>query len=159
STFLDEGTFTLGTRADLPEGNGTRLDPAETLFHVDDYSRQTVPAGYEFVAPAGETVWIAPESNPSGGDGYTQLWPGFSTEPVPAGGVDGNSTTFRLTDVEAPEGGDVEVWRGSGAGLTRMWSSDEGVDEFSAGRTHLHANWAFTRPGTYRLTVEGAAAI
>ncbi|MFI8527240.1 choice-of-anchor M domain-containing protein [Promicromonospora sukumoe] len=159
STFLDEGTFTLGTRADLPEGNGTRLDPAETLFHVDDASRQTVPAGYEFVAPAGETVWIAPESNPSGGDGYTQLWPGFSTESVPSGGVDGNATTFRLTDVEAPEGGDVEVWRGSGAGLTRMWSSDEGVDEFSAGRTHLHANWAFTRPGTYRLTVEGAAAI
>lgn len=159
STFLDEGTFALGTKADLTEGNGTRLVPAETIFHVDDASRQTVPAGYEFVAPAGDTVWIAPESNPSGGDGYTQLWPGFSTESVPAGGVDGNATTFRLTDVEAPEGGDVEVWRGSGAGLTRMWSSDEGVDEFAAGRTHLHANWAFTRPGTYRLTVEGAAAI
>lgn len=159
STFLDDGRFTLGTRADLPEGNGTRLDPAQTLFHVDDAARQTIPAGYEFVGPAGETAWIAPESNPSGGDGYTQLWPGFSTESVPAGGVDDNATTFRLTSVEAPEGGQVEVWRGAGAGLTRMWSSDEGIAQFAVGRTHLHANWAFTRPGTYRLTVEGTATI
>ena len=159
STFLDEGAFTLGTRADLPEGNGTRLDPATTLFHVDDASRQSVPAGYEFVAPAGTSVWIAPESNPAGGDGYTQLWPGFSTESVPAGGVDGNSTRFRLVSVDGPDGGDVEVWRGSGTGLTRMWSSDEGIDGFAIGRTHMHANWAFTEPGTYRLTVEGSAAI
>lgn len=159
STFLDEGTFTLGTRADLPEGNGTRLDPAETLFHVDDASRQSVPAGYEFVAPAGTSVWIAPESNPAGGEGYTQLWPGFSTESVPSGAVDGNSTRFRLVSVDGPDGGDVEVWRGSGAGLTRMWSSDEGIDGFAVGRTHMHANWAFTKAGTYRLTVEGAAAI
>ncbi|WP_275002347.1 choice-of-anchor M domain-containing protein [Promicromonospora iranensis] len=159
STFLDEGTFTLGTRADLPEGNGTRLDPAETLFHVDDASRQSVPAGYEFVAPAGTSVWIAPESNPAGGDGYTQLWPGFSTESVPSGAVDGNSTRFRLVSVDGPEGGDVEVWRGSGAGLTRMWSSDDGIDDFAMGRTHMHANWAFTKAGTYRLAVEGAAAI
>jgi surface-anchored protein len=159
STFLDEGTFTLGTRADLPEGNGTRLDPAETLFHVDDASRQSVPAGYEFVAPAGTTVWIAPESNPAGGDGYTQLWPGFSTEAVPAGAVDGNATELRLVSVDGPEGGDVEVWRGSGAALTRMWSSDEGIDTFGIGRTHMHANWGFTEPGTYRLTVEGAATI
>ncbi|MFD2794961.1 choice-of-anchor M domain-containing protein [Promicromonospora vindobonensis] len=159
STFLDEGTFTLGTRADLPEGNGTRLDPAETLFHVDDASRQSVPAGYEFVAPAGTAVWIAPESNPAGGDGYTQLWPGFSTEAVPAGAVDGNATELRLVSVDGPQGGDVEVWRGSGPALTRMWSSDEGVDTFAIGRTHMHANWGFTEPGTYRLTVEGAATI
>jgi surface-anchored protein len=159
STFLDEGTFTLGTRADLPEGNGTRLDPAETLFHVDDASRQSVPAGYEFVAPAGTAVWIAPESNPAGGDGYTQLWPGFSTEAVPAGAVDGNVTELRLVSVDGPEGGDVEVWRGSGPALTRMWSSDEGIDAFGIGRTHMHANWGFTEPGTYRLTVEGAATI
>ncbi|GAB2477130.1 hypothetical protein GCM10027063_17800 [Promicromonospora xylanilytica] len=159
STFLDEGAFTLGTRADLPEGNGTRLDPAETLFHVDDASRQSVPAGYEFVAPAGASVWIAPESNPSGGNGYGQLWPGFSTESVPAGAVDGNSTEFRLLSVDGPEAGDVEVWRGSGPGLTRMWSSDEEIATFDLGRTHMHANWAFTAPGTYRLTVEGAAAI
>ncbi|WP_253874374.1 choice-of-anchor M domain-containing protein [Promicromonospora umidemergens] len=159
STFLDEGTFTLGTRADLPEGNGTRLDPAETLFHVDDASRQSVPAGYEFVAPAGGSVWIAPESNPAGGDGYTQLWPGFSTESVPVGAVDGNSTKFRLVSMDGPVGGDLEVWRGSGSGLTRMWSSDEGIDSFAVGRTHMHANWAFTKAGTYRLTVEGAAAI
>ncbi|MGW2092255.1 choice-of-anchor M domain-containing protein [Promicromonospora sukumoe] len=159
STFLDEGTFVLGTKADVPEGNGTRLDTARTLFHVDDAARQTIPAGYEFVGPAGDTVWIAPESNPSGGDGYTQLWPGFSTESVPAGGVDGNSTTFRLAAVEAPDGGQVELWRGSGNGLTRMWSSDEGIDEFTIGRTHQHANWAFTQPGTYRLTIEGSAVV
>jgi hypothetical protein len=45
STFLDEGTFTLGTRADLPEGNGTRLDPAATRRRRGTASRQSVPAG------------------------------------------------------------------------------------------------------------------
>lgn len=159
STFLDDGVLTLGTRADLPEGNGTRLDPSSTVFNVDDASLRTVPAGYEFLAPAGAEVWIAPETNPAGGSGYAELWPGFSTESPPPGAVDADTTTLTLTDVEAPEGASVEVWRGAGTGLTRMWSSDDGPRSFALPRTHMHASWAFTAPGTYELGVRADASV
>lgn len=152
STFLDAGAFRLGSKADVPEGLGTRLDPGQIWFHLDDASKLTVPAGMDFLAPAGATVWVAPQSNPSG----AQLWPGFSTESVPAGAIDGNQTTLKLVKLEGP--GALELFTTGGFGqVNRLWSSDESLDSFTIGRTHMHANWAFTQPGTYRLTVEGAA--
>ncbi|MDA0185376.1 choice-of-anchor M domain-containing protein [Solirubrobacter phytolaccae] len=152
STFLDAGTFALGTKADVFEGNGTRLDPDKTWFHVDDASKLTVPAGFEFIAPAGSDVWVAPQSN-TGGD---QLWPGFSTESVPVGAIDGDETTLRLVKVEGP--GALELFTtGAIGGVTRLWSSDESIDTFRVGRTHMHANWAFTKAGSYRVTVEASA--
>lgn len=152
STFLDAGAFRLGSKADVPEGLGTRLDPDRVWFHVDDASKLTVPAGMEFLAPAGTEVWVAPQSNPSG----SQLWPGFSTESVPAGAIDGDQTTLRLVKLEGP--GALELFTTGGFGeRTRLWSSDEQLDSFRIGRTHMHANWAFTKAGTYALTVEGSA--
>jgi surface-anchored protein len=157
STFLDQGgSFSLGTKADTPD-TGTRYDPATLWFHVDDSSRQEVPGSeYDFIAPAGTQVWIAPESNPDGG----QLWAGFSTEGVPSGAVAGNSTSFTLTDVRMPAGGSVEVFTGGGAAaITRRWSSDENHKTFTLGRTHSHANWAFTRPGIYELDVRAQVTL
>ncbi|MFC8923729.1 choice-of-anchor M domain-containing protein [Cellulosimicrobium sp. NPDC057127] len=156
STFLEEGALELGTKADLPAGNGTRLDPATVLFHVDDASRRTVAAGYEFVGPVGSPMWVSPEANPSGGDGYTQLWPGFSTESVPAGALVDDTTTFVLTDVRGP--GDLELFSGGGLeDVRRLWSSDEDISSFQVGHTHMHANWAFTAPGRYALDVRAEA--
>lgn len=149
STFLDEETLNLGSKADVPEGTGTRFAADEVWFHVDDDSATTVPEGFEFIAPEGASVWLTPESNP-GGD---QLWPGFSTESVPAGAVDDDRTTFTLNEVEGP--GDLEVFTTGGPGsVNRLWSSDEDFRSFEVGRTHMHANWAFTEAGTYRLSVE-----
>ncbi|MBE2315642.1 choice-of-anchor M domain-containing protein [Solirubrobacter sp. CPCC 204708] len=152
STFLDNGVFALGSKADVFEGLGTRLDPDKLWFHVDDASKLSVPGGWDFLGPAGSDVWIAPQSNPGG----TQLWPGFSTESVPAGAITGDQTTLRLAGFEGP--GTLELFTIGGFGeRTRMWSSDEGIDTFRLGRTHAHANWAFTKPGTYRLTVQATA--
>ncbi|WBB99837.1 MULTISPECIES: choice-of-anchor M domain-containing protein [unclassified Solwaraspora] len=154
STFLDDDALVLGTRADVPEGNGTRFAPDEVWFHIDDDSAQTLPTGFEFIAAAGTDVWIAPESNPGGG----QLWPGFSTESVPSGAIDGDQTKFTLSGFTGP--GDLELFRtGSFGTPTRLWSSDEDHKEFTVGRTHMHANWAFTAPGTYRLTVTATVTV
>lgn len=154
STFLDDGALALGTRADVPEGNGLRFAADEVWFHIDADSAQTLPAGFGFIAEAGSQVWIAPESNP-GGD---QLWPGFSTESVPSGAIDSNETRFTLTGFSGP--GDLELFRTGAFGTpTRLWSSDEDHKEFTVGRTHMHANWAFTAPGIYRLTVTAAVAV
>ena len=158
STFVNGGALELGTKADVDGTLGKRLDPATTVFNVSDASKLTVPAGFEFVAPAGTDVWLAQETSPpSDANGYTQIWPGFSTESVPVGGVDNDRTTFTLTDIAMPEGASVELWRGSFGGTTRMWSTDENISTFEIGRTHMHANWAFTKPGTYTFTVTASA--
>ncbi|WP_265521192.1 choice-of-anchor M domain-containing protein [Oerskovia flava] len=155
STFLDDGRFSLASKADVAEGNGTRFAADDVWFHLEDDAQRVVTAGFEFIAPVGSTVWTAPESNPGAG----RLWPGFNTESVASGAIDDNRTTFTLTDVEGP--GDLEVFTGGGLnGTQRLWSSrDDDIRSFQAGRTHLHANWAFTAPGTYRLGVEGAVTV
>lgn len=156
STFLTGDTLELATKADVPEGNGTRLDPTQVLFHVDDAAQLQVPAGFEFIAPEGSTVWMAPETNPSGPGGYTQLWPGFSTESIASGVLQGDQTTFTLTSMEGP--GDLELFTSGALGQPkRLWSSDEGLHAFTVGRTHMHANWAFTAAGTYTLRVQADA--
>lgn len=156
STFLDGGELRLGTKADTPE-NGTRYAAEDVWFHVDDASRQTLPAGFEFIAPEGTQVWVAPEANPAG----QQLWAGFSTEGVPAGAIANDLTTFTLVEARTPDSGSVEVYTGGGGltPVTRLWSSDEEHRTFALGRVHRHANWAFTRPGRYELTVRAQATI
>jgi surface-anchored protein len=160
STFVNGAALELGTKADVDGTLGKRLDPTTTVFNVGDASKLTVPAGFEFVAPGGTEVWLAQETSPpSDANGYTQIWPGFSTESVPVGGVDGDRTTFTLTDIAMPAGASVELWRGSFGGTTRMWSTDENISSFEIGRTHMHANWAFTKPGTYTFTVTATATV
>ncbi len=155
STFLDDGRLALASKADVAEGNGTRFTADDIRFHLADDAKATVPAGYEFIAPAGSQVWIAPESNPGTG----RLWPGFSTESVPTGAIDDNQTTFTLTGAEGP--GSLELFTAGGfGGAKRLWSSDDdGLTAFTVGRTHMHANWAFTDAGTYRIGVQAAVTV
>jgi surface-anchored protein len=155
STFLDDGRLALASKADVDEGNGTRFAAEDIRFHLADDAKATVPAGYEFIASAGSPAWIAPESNPGAG----RLWPGFSTESVPAGAVEDNRTAFTLTGVDGP--GSLELFTAAGfGGAKRLWSSDEdGFRAFTVGRTHMHANWAFTAAGTYRIGVEATVTV
>lgn len=44
--------------------------------------------------------------------------------------------------------------------MKRLWSSDEAnVKTFTVGRTHMHANRAFTAAGTYRIGVEATVTV
>jgi surface-anchored protein len=155
SSFLDDGQLTLASKADVPEGTGTRFAADDVWFHLENAAQRSVPAGYEFIAPAGSTVWLAPESNPGTG----RLWPGFNTESIALGAIENDRTTFTLTSLDGP--GDLEVYTGGGfEAPNRLWSSrDAGIRSFTIGRTHMHANWAFTASGTYRLGVEGAVTV
>ncbi|BAL88035.1 hypothetical protein AMIS_28150 [Actinoplanes missouriensis 431] len=149
STFLDDGRLALGSKADVDEGNGTRFAADDIRFHLAGDAELTVPAGYEFLAPSGSRVWIAPESNPGAG----RLWPGFSTESTPAG-----DTTFVLTALDGP--GRLELFTSAGfGGVKRLWSSSDGPKSFTVGRTHMHANWAFTAAGTYRIGVRATMTV
>lgn len=152
ATFWDDGDFTLGTKADVDGNLGVRFPADGILVHVNDLARYDSWPGAEFVAPTGSTVWFAPQTRKDG-----MVWPGFSTESVPGGVLDGQ-ITLTLDDMTGP--GDVEVWTNDAFGgiQERLWSSDEDHKSFSRPiGTHMHANWAFTQPGTYQLTVTASA--
>ncbi|MFY1636505.1 choice-of-anchor M domain-containing protein [Solwaraspora sp. WMMB335] len=161
STFLDDGVLELDLKADVPEGNGTRFADEDVWFHVTDAAQVSVPSGFEFIAPVDSTVWIAPETNPNGPDKPARLWPGFSTESIALGAIDDDETSLTLVGVDGP--GALELFTNPppfGGDVTRLWSSDEsGFESFTVGRTHMHANWAFTAAGTYEVTVEASVAI
>lgn len=154
STFLDDGRLTLGSRADVPEGHGTRFAADDVWFHVGDGLQATLPAGFEFIGPAGSTAWIAPATMQEG-----ELWPGFSTESIARGAIDGDVTDLTLIGVEGR--GSLELFDTTGFGsIRRLWSSDDPAHKtFTVGRTHMHANWAFTESGTYKITVEAEVSI
>lgn len=154
ATFWDDGEFNLGSKADVDGSLAVRFPADGILVHVNDLAKYdgTWPAGYEFVAESGSTVWLAPQSRKDG-----VVWPGFSTESVPSGVLNGN-ITFTLDSVTGP--GEVEAWTSDAFGQVqeRLWSSDEAITSFTRPiNTHLHANWAFTQPGTYQLTVTASA--
>jgi surface-anchored protein len=156
SVFAENGGLTLATKADVDGNLGVRLDPNLTLFNVEESTRTTVPAApsYDFLGVAGSDVWLAPETNPGG----TALWPGFSTEGVPSGLVDGNQLTLRLESVTGP--GTLHVFQTSAFGdPIRRFSSTGTVHQAwtVANGTHAHADWAFSAAGTYTLTFSATA--
>ncbi|MFC6353602.1 hypothetical protein ACFP6B_06800 [Rothia nasimurium] len=59
---LADGRLDLFTYADLPGAPRTRLDPAQTVFNLQDRAdtRVSVPAGFDFLGAEGSTIWLAP---------------------------------------------------------------------------------------------------
>lgn len=158
AVFGEEGGLILGAMADVDGQSEVRLDPDEVTFHVEEATRTVVPAGaeYAFLGTAGADVWIAPQDQPAG----AVLWPGVSTEGVPPGFVNGDQIALRLESVSGPgvvniyqtEAGNQPVRRLSSTGSDfRTWTL--GSDQ------HMHANWAFSAPGTYSLTFSARATI
>lgn len=151
SVSYENGRLVLGSKADVDGNLGVRLDPNLTTYNVEPSRKTTIPTApsYGFLGTPGSEVWIAPESNPGG----AALWPGFSTEGVPAGLVDGNQLTLRLEAVNGP--GTLHVFQSSALGEPIRLFSSTGSDDraWTLPRgTHAHANWAFSAPGTYTLT-------
>lgn len=159
SVFYEAGVLTLATRADVDDEHGKRLDPALTLFNVEEAAKLTVPAlpQYAFLGEPGADTWIAPQSNPGG----ALLWPGFSTEGVATGVVDRDELSFTLTKLSGP--GTVDIYEVNGfGGVNRLLGDREDRTWTRLAGQHIHANWAFSARGTYvlrfgvRATIGGA---
>jgi surface-anchored protein len=132
-------------------------DPAELTYQVVDSAdtRLTVPADprYGFLGAPGSTTWIAPQvQDPQ------VLWPGWDTEEIPVGVLDGDRVTIALTGVTGP--GTVEVFQTSGTGPRRIFTStDPTMVLDQAVGAHVHASWAFGALGSYDLTFEVTAEV
>jgi anchored repeat ABC transporter substrate-binding protein len=88
--------------------------------------------------------------------GLDVLWLGWAVEGEVAG--DGSQVRTTATKLDGP--GDLRVYLTDTLGRPKVYvDSADGFDEKDSfalpPEAHTHVNWAFSEPGTYRLTVEG----
>ena len=130
----------------------SEYSPDEVVLGVAAGAETTVPGDpdYTFLGAAGDPVWILPESHVEG-----LLSLGYAAEEIEPGVLEGDEMTLSLHSVEGP--GSFHLYDVDGLGDAHVvFDSDDplpqslGVD---AG-AHVHANWAFTAPGTYTVTYE-----
>lgn len=148
-----DGALRLQTRVGSPPYEFHA--PQDVLFQlkdIDGISRFPVPdlPDYAFLGEPGQPVWLAPETQDP-----ALLFAGWDTEGILPGALRGDVVELSLVDVAGP--GRVEVFQNDPAGLPiRIFSST--AAELRTSRqsvsTHVHANWAFTAVGRYRLTFE-----
>ncbi|MEV6281991.1 choice-of-anchor M domain-containing protein [Kribbella sp. NPDC051770] len=140
---------------DLRDGTVTPnvdRNPADVVLNAVSASRTSVPSGsaYAFLGTPGSPVWILPQTQAA-----AIVWPGFNTEGVPSGALQGNSVSVRLVSVTGPA--DVSVYTTSALGTPTVWfDSGNGLPDSRAipVNTHAHANWAFEAAGTYKVVFE-----
>ena len=135
-----------GRLRSLLNDGGTWRDPDAVTIRLGSAARVTLPAGMGFVGRRGTRAWLIPQAPRRG-----VVWAGWSTEAVPARAVRGG-VTWTLTSVSGP--GRVAIFQTGAFGRASiLFSSARRLPQARtlATGTHAHGNWAFTRPGTYRL--------
>ncbi|MBL9127606.1 MAG: choice-of-anchor M domain-containing protein [Verrucomicrobiales bacterium] len=115
-----------------------------------------VPAFTELLGEAGATIWILPESSSP-----DLLWLGIGNGSLLATDFAG-PITLSLHSVDGP--GHFALFRNDafGSPLIRMNSRD-GVDSTDSVSmplgSHIHGNWAFSAPGTYRVKLTASGTL
>ena len=105
---------------------------------------------YDVLGPVGTATYVLPETQNS-----DIVWPGLSTEGIDYAALpEGADLTLHLA--QAPEGARVAFFQGGtfGAGAKVHFDSTRGDGVVhTTEATHMHGNWVFSTPGTYRIEV------
>ncbi len=171
STILSSGHVDLGLAFEdgkwephihQEEPVEAEFEPDEALLHVPAAAKQTRPAGDEWNflgVAAGQDVWILPQiENPDLlylGIATEEIEPGtFAAYYLPAMDDVQEWVMLRLLSVRGP--GQFSIYTtGIGDPKVLMATSD-GIDAtdviFLPTGSHMHANYAFTKPGIYEVT-------
>jgi len=146
-----------GWRLFIRDFDSGEFDPATTPLVVSAAARVAVPdapAYTNLFGAAGTSVWILPETETP-----DALYLGIGTEGGAGSFVDGQ-IRLRLESIEGP--GDFVLYNvdAFGGPLVHMNTRD-GVlagDSLLLNHPggHVHVNWAFTAPGTYRIGFSAA---
>ncbi|MEV0903146.1 TIGR03773 family transporter-associated surface protein [Actinoplanes sp. NPDC049802] len=151
---LDGGKLTIRLKDDSTTPPTWR-ELADVTLKVTDKALIDVPsgAGYAFLGKAGDKVYLLPQSQQAG-----IVWPGWNTQHESVvKGTKGN-VTWRLKQVSGP--GRFKLF------LTGSFGTPEVIFDSAkslpqrlaiAPNTHAHGNWAFTKAGIYKLTVDMTA--
>ena len=107
-------------------------------------------ASYDVLGPVGAATYVLPETQNS-----DIVWPGLSTEGIDYAALpEGADLTLHLA--QAPAGARVAFFQGGtfGAGAKVNFDSTKGDGVVhTTEATHMHGNWVFSAPGTYRIEV------
>ena len=148
---LIDGQWRAGLRHDAETGAVWR-DPNQTVLRVRDAAIMTAPdsADYPFLADvAGKPVHVIPQTqNPS------VVWLGWNTQDPAVTATIDRGLTMRVGPVSGP--GRAWLFLQSGTFGKPLLLADSGAapgDVWIDSGTHVHANWAFSSPGTYTATV------
>ena len=148
---LIDGQWRAGLRHDAESGAVWR-DPNQTVLRVNDAAIMTAPnsADYPFLADVvGKPVYVVPQTqNPS------VVWLGWNTQDPAVTATIDRGLTMRVGPVSGP--GRAWLFLQSGTFGKPLLLADSGAapgDVWIDSGTHVHANWAFSAPGTYTATV------
>ncbi|MGW1092752.1 choice-of-anchor M domain-containing protein [Streptomyces sp. NPDC002596] len=127
--------------------------PADVVLQSLPASAYTVPSGtcYSHLGTAGATVYRLPQV-----ENANLLWPGFSGEHLSAGVFQSDKVQVKLTSVSGP--GKLTVYKnGLCPKSNRYFDSGDATltnsKDVAAGE-HDHANWVFTKAGSYTATFQ-----
>lgn len=153
-----EGSWELMFRDDSTAEPVWR-DPADVVLRGNDTALMPVPDDprYSFVqAAVGEQVYVIPQTELAG-----VVWPGWNTQNPQVVERLGRGVTFTLEAVEGPGGFSMYLENGTFGAPEVLWTSDSSdpQDIFVEPNVHSHANWVFTKPGAYYLTVRAQAEL
>jgi surface-anchored protein len=152
----EENALRIGV---LDEETDRHFSPEEVVLQVGIESRQSVPAdpSFAFLGEAGQTIYLLPQD-----EHEEVLFLGISGDEIPEGLFVNNRVALNLKEFSGP--GEVFLYSLDAFGApTIYFNSADGIssaDSFPVvAGAHSHQNWAFTRPGVYRVTLQAEGAL
>lgn len=133
--------------------------PADTVLAASDDALLPKPDDprYGFVqADPGQEVYVIPQTEAEG-----IVWPGWNTQDPEVHEVLGTGAHLTLEGVRGPGQMSLYLENGDFSEPQLLWDSakDEEQDIWVPANTHTHANWVFTEPGAYAVTVRVHATL
>ena len=130
----------------------------DVVLAVHDNARRPRPqalAGKEFDYLGSDKFYLLPQTQQQG-----IIWPGYNTQSLKYSDFKDGRVDLTIEPTSMPDGGNVGMFLTEGVGnsFTPLLNTAEGdttVETTFA--SHTHANWAFTKPGIYELTVTYSA--
>ncbi|PZG01756.1 TIGR03773 family transporter-associated surface protein [Micromonospora deserti] len=146
---LTGDTFTIRIKDDTVSPAVWR-ETSDVVLQVKDNAKITVPAGADFLGAQGDTVWLLPQSQQAG-----IIWPGWNTQHESVVSGTRGSVTWTLRKVTGP-GRFALFLTGSFGKPDMLFDSARAFPQQLSipPNTHAHGNWAFSKPGLYRLAVQ-----
>jgi putative ABC transporter-associated repeat protein len=130
-------------------------EPSDVVLQALSAARVTVPdeRAFRFLGQPGASVWLLPQVQRQG-----ILWPGWNTQDPDVAATIRREASWTLRSVDGP--GRFVLFENGAFGAPRVLfdsgralPQEVGIDA----DTHVHGNWAFSRPGGYRLAIEMSA--
>ncbi len=129
------------------------------VLKIPDQAQLPVPTGaeYEFLnAKPGSKLYVIPQTQNS-----AVPWLGWNTQDAGALQTMGRGTTLSLVSSAGPGDFSLFLQEGSFGKPKPLWEgrSKQAQNVWVEANTHTHANWVFSRPGAYLLTIAASASL